>query len=216
MTAAEAKLEFLTRYDAATSLAAPGWEDDEISNFMNIAQLKLIDNLFQTKNLNPLSNIIVTISSITPQSHDSISNGYIINLTDQVPNYLYYIRSRTKITRTNPTINSEWVPNEQLSDSTLAHKFYTSPYNKLWLKYPKAYTEQANTDEDGLTSTLIILVDYYSTANELEITSIIKPTTIDISGGTFTNLDLITHPKIVELAVEEAVKSIKIAKITTQ
>lgn len=89
--------------------------------------------------------------------------------------------------------------------------FLTTEFNKPWFKYPKAFTEY-----DG-TSSLVVLVDYYTTdVSEIELTAIIEPTMIDIDTTTDTDLDLVLHPLIVELAVEEALKSIKFAKLSNQ
>lgn len=206
------KLDFLTRYDAATSLAAPGWEDSEISNFLNIAQLRLVNEKYLTKDYNPISNLIVTTSgSAIP--HSSIIKTYYLDLADAQEKYLYYLRSRSKLTRINPTITDDWVPNDELSNQVHADMFYTTAFNKPWFKYPKAYTEVSETI-DSLT----ILVDYYTTeVSEIEVTAIIKPDDIDIDTPLAdTNLDLVLHTTIVEYAVEEALKSIKVAKISNQ
>ena len=49
MTAQEIKTRFLILYDKVASLAAPGYEDDEISEFLNIAQdsefLEIVEGL---------------------------------------------------------------------------------------------------------------------------------------------------------------------------
>lgn len=211
MTAIEMQLDFLTRYDAATSLAAPGWEDSEISKFLNIAQLRLVNEKYLTKDYNPISNLIVTTSGAAIE-HSSLTNTYYLNLASAQEDYLYYLRSRSKLTRTNPIITDDWIPNDELSNQIHADMFYTTAFNKPWFKYPKAYTEVSETI-DSLT----ILVDYYtSEVSEIEITAITKPTDIDIDTNTSTNLDLVLHTTIVEYAVEEALKSIKVAKISNQ
>ena len=205
------KDEFLTRYDAATSLAAPGWEDLEISNFLNIGQLRLVKEKFETKDYNPISNLIISTSGAAI-AHSTISNCYYIDLAAAQADYLYYLRSRTQLTRTNPIITDDWVHNDELTNQMHADNFYVSIYNKPWFKYPKAYTEVSETIDS-----LNILVDYYVTAvSNIEITAITKPDTIDITTTTDTNLDLVLHPIIVEYAVEEALKSIKFAKISNQ
>jgi len=203
--------EFLTRYDAATSLAAPGWENSEISEFLNIAQLKIVSEKYATGDLNPISNLIVTASD-TAVAHSTLTpNGYVLDIDSSHPTYLYYIRSRSKLTRTNPVITDGWIPNDIVGSKTDIDMFLTTEFNKPWFKYPKAFTEY-----DG-TSSLVVLVDYYTTdVSEIELTAIIEPTMIDIDTTTDTDLDLVLHPLIVELAVEEALKSIKFAKLSNQ
>jgi len=211
MTVQELKNEFLTRYDAATSLAAPGWEDSEISTFLNIAQIRLVTELFNAGNLPLLSNLIHT-NSDTAVAMPDVSNGCIADINNIHPTFLFYVGSRTKITRTNPVFTSTFIPNELLTDQRFAWKFYHNPFNKLWLKYPKCYI-----DYSGSQKSIVVLVDYYTdTPTEIELTAVIKPTDIDIDTNINTNMDLVTHPTIVEYAVEEALKSIKIAKTTNQ
>lgn len=212
MTAVQMELDFLARYDAATSLAAPGWEASEISKFLNIAQLRLVNEKYLTKDYNPISNLIVSTIGVAI-AHATINNCWYINLDTAQTDYLYYLRSRSKLTRTNPTINpADWVPNDNLSNQAHADMFYVTAFNKPWFKYPKAYTEVSETI-DSIT----VLVDYYTTeVTEIEITAIIKPDDINITTNTSTNLDLVLHTTIVEYAVEEALKSIKSAKISNQ
>ena len=212
MTAVEMELDFLARYDAATSLAAPGWEASEISKFLNIAQLRLVNEKYLTKDYNPISNLIKTTSGVAI-AHAEISNCYYIDLPTAQVKYLYYLRSRTKLSRTNPTIDRpEWVPNDSLSNQAHADMFYVTEFNKPWFKYPKAYTEVSETIDS-----LNVLVDYYTTdVDTIEITAITAPDDIDIATNTSTNLDLVLHTTIVEYAVEEALKSIKFAKISNQ
>jgi len=212
MTAVEMGNEFLTRYDAATSLAAPGWEDSEISSFLNIGQLRLVRERYLAGDYNPISNLIIT-ESTAGVAHTVISaNAYTLNLNTTHPTYLYYLRSRSKLTRTNPTITDEWIPNDTPGDKTDIDIFLTTVFNKPWFKYPKAFTEV----DDGKNVLTVIVDAYVSAVSEIELTAIIEPTMIDIDTTTDTNLDLVLHPVIVEYAVEEALKSIKIAKISNQ
>lgn len=211
MTAIEMRDEFLTRYDAATSLAAPGWTEDEISTFLNIAQLRLTEELYHSGNFTLLSNLIQTDFTVASQS-SFIPNGYIVGVDVIFPEFLYYIGSRTKLTRTNPEVTDEYIPNEMLSDIRTAWKYYTSPFNKVYLKYPKCYIDYGES-----TQTLVVLVDYYtSDVSAIELTAVVKPISIDIGASTGTNMDLATHNTIVNYAVEEAIKSIKVAKISNQ
>ena len=211
MTAVEMRDEFLTRYDAATSLAAPGWTDAEISTFLNIAQLRLVDELYNSGNYALISNLVVTDSD-TAVASSFIANGYTVDVTAIHPEFLYYMGSRTKLTRTDPTVTDDYIPNERLSDIKTSWKFHITPFNKVYLKYPKCYIDYSETQ-----TTLVVLVDYYTTSvSEIELTAVVKPTEIDITGTTNTNMDLVTHPTIVNYAVEEALKSIKVAKISNQ
>lgn len=220
MTAAQMKAYFLAEYDAATSLSAPGWEDSEISTFLNIAQDTIVTELFKNKDLSRLGELINTTTNLSAFPHpNDIPNGVFINLssvdTTGLANFFFYVDSRTTVTRTNPVIINEYLPNE-LIDRDNAKKFYLTPYNKLWLKYPKAYIESLDSGDDT-SPRLVILVDAYTNLPLLiEVTYLKKPVRISITGVTTTDLNESLHQTIVQLAVEQAVKSIKAAKISNQ
>lgn len=212
MTYSDFIYEFLTRYDAATSLAAPGWGEDEICKFLNIGQLRLVRERYLSGDYNPISNLIVTDAAACIPHTRITTRAYTLNLATTHPTYLYYLRSRSKLTRTNPVITDSYIPNDVIGDKTDVDVFLTTEYNKPWFKYPKAFTE---LDDDE--SVLTVLVDYYTTnVSEIELTAIIEPTMFDDTGSVVTNLDLVLHPIIVEYAVEEAIKSVKIAKLSNQ
>lgn len=211
MIYAEFITEFLTRYDAATSLAAPGWSESEICKFLNIGQLRLVSEKYISGDYNPISNIIITDSAACG-AHTLLNNAYTLNLASTHPTFLYYIRSRSKLTRTNPTITDSYIPNDITGNKTNIDQFLTTEFNKPWFKYPKCFT-----DVDDGENVLTVIVDYYTTdVSEIELTAIIEPTMFESSGSVVTNLDLVLHPVIVEYAVEEALKSIKVAKISNQ
>ena len=209
MNYSEFQTEFLTRYDAATSLAAPGWSEPEICEFLNIAQLRVVEERYLARDYNPISNIIQSFQDVAVP-HTLLSAGsYTIELPED---YLYYIRSRTQLTRTNPVITDAWIPNDSIGSKTDINIFLSTEFNKPWFKYPKAFTEF-----DDSKSVLVVLTDYYVTAvSNIEITCIVEPEMFNPTGTISTNLDLSVHKQIVEYAVEEALKSIKVAKISNQ
>lgn len=221
MTAVEFKAYFLAEYDAATSLSAPGWEDSEISSFLNIAQDSIVTELFKIKDLSKLAELITTSFFGSTEAHPSIPNGLWLNLTDiSLKNeYFYYLDGKVIITRTNPVINAGWVPLEFV-DRINAHKFFESGFNKPWFKYPKIFIDTFDSldQNTGIGTRLIILVDGYTTKSiaNIEITFLKKPDRISITNNTTTNLNESLHQAIVALAVDQAVKSIKIAKISNQ
>lgn len=213
MNVIEMHKEFLTLYDAATSLAAVGWESHEIDDFLNIAQLRVVEEKRMTLDLESISNITIT-SVPNAIIHPTYTKAYYTNLP---AGYLYYIRSRIDINRTNPVITSQRMPTDPIGNKTDIKSFLTTPFNKPWFKYPKTFIE--TTNDEGHVDTLIVLVDYYTSvpnSGKIEITFIVKPITINIGTNQSTNMNLVTHPKIVEYAVEEAVKATQNAKRTNQ
>lgn len=214
MTAAEMKSQFLAQYDAATSLAGPGWEDDEISSFLNKAQKDMVVELFNKRILDLISNLIVT-EQISLTNSATITNAVISSLDLTNVNsheFLYYISSTTQITRTSPTVTAGYVSNE-LIDVKDSLKFHKTDMNKVWFKYPKCYMEYISS----ASAVLVVLYDSYTNApTNGRIRFIKAPVEIDISGGTDTDINPVLHQEIVTKAVDEAVKSIKIAKISNQ
>lgn len=207
--------EFLTRYDAATSLAAVGWDIEEIDDFLNIGQLRLVEEKRLAFDLEAISNITITRFSNAAVHQTYGAKAYYTTLPE---NYLYYIRSRIDISRTNPTVSGERVPTDPLGNKTNVKSFLTTPFNKPWFKYPKTFIE-THRDEGISIDSLIVLVDYYTVVpaeGKIEITFIIKPNTIDLNNNISSNVNLETHSRIVDYAVEEAVNAIRKAKVTNQ
>lgn len=218
MTTAEMKAYFLSEYDAATSLSAPGFEDSDISSFLNIAQDNIVTELYKNKEYTKLSELFCTTSNLPLFSHPNIANGYYLialNLSsDGLVDFFYYIDSRTKITRTNPTITNEWVPNDFITRD-VANKLFKTALNKVWFKYPKSFFEMVDNG-DTVRLMLVVIVDSYTTGTYGEVTYIKRPIRINITTSTKSELNESLHQGIVTLAVQEAVKSIKAAKISNQ
>lgn len=221
MTASELKAYFLAEYDVATSLAAPGWEDDEISSFLNIAQDSIVTELHKIKDYSLLGELINTTSSISTFTHPyDLLNAICFTLSDVTPleanSFFYYIDSRTKLTRTNPIITESWIPN-QLIQRENANKFYVSRFNTPWFRNPKIYIESLDNGDD-IVPRFTILVDAYTDISTplVELTYLKRPARIDITGNTTTDLNESLHQTIVQVAVEQVVKAGKIAKIANQ
>lgn len=210
MTAAEMKEQFLVQYDAATSFAAPGWEDDEISNFINKAIKDVIDELYLKGDLIHLSNLIKTSVGVAIQTLSDISNAVVADLTPF--NYMYYISAKLKLTRTDPVITDTYIPAEKI-DVTTAPKFFKTGINKVWFKYPKCYLDYST---QRTYPDLVFLFDSYTTPTLAGFTYIEFPTNVDITNNIATNINQVLHKDIVTKAVEEAVKAVKIAKLTNQ
>jgi hypothetical protein len=221
MTAAEFKAYFLAEYDAATSLSAPAWEDSEISSFLNIAQDSVVTELYKVKELNKLAELINTTYLTFLQAHPSIFNGLWFDLTNVSlkTDYFYFIGGKAAISRTNPIIYSEWIPIEFV-DRVNADKFFQTSFNKPWFRNPKIFIDTFDSldQNTGVNTRFVVLVDGYSTRSiaNLEVTFLKKPDRINITLGTTTNLNESLHQAIVAFAVEQAVKSVKTAKISNQ
>jgi len=216
MTAAEMKASFLVQYDAATSFSSPGWEDSELSSFLNLAQDRLVEELYISKNFANMSNIVRNLGNLTLTAHPTITNAVYNSLTG-VTDYLYYVSSRTLVaTRTNPVVSNEYLSNDVI-DILMAQKFFKTTLNKVLFKYPKVYFENI-FDSTAKGNSLVILYDNYTTTPTVaELVYVKYPVRIKIEATTVPcELNLMLHAKIVEYAVQEALKATKLSKITTQ
>ena len=211
MTALEMKQEFLARYDAATSLAAPGWENSEISEFLNISQKKLIFEAWVNKRYDLISNIIKETSEIispTLVTDTLAKNIYTYDLS-LITDYLYYIQSQSEYNRTSPTTVSgaqNQIVNEEI-DLRQAAQFLTTVFNKPFFRQPKCFISN---------SRLKVIADAYSSIIGLIVTYVKTPIDISIDNTTNTDVNEALHKDIVESAVLVAIDSIKAAKISNQ
>jgi hypothetical protein len=211
MTALEMKATFLTLYDAATSLAAPGWENSEISDFLNAAQTELIKELNFGNKQNLLSAIITDTSAITSVTTPALVTDTLVKNsftydTTALTDFLYYISSQSKYTRTDPTAIADYIYNEEISFKQ-ASQFVVTPFNKPYFRVPKVFL---------LNKKLRVISDYYTTITALVVTYIRKPLSISIDGTINCELNVALHQDVVQTAVNLAVESIKKAKISNQ
>ena len=99
----------------------------------------------------------------------------------------------------------------------IADKFATTGFNYPYFKNPVLYLEQWDVI-DGFPS-IVVMLDYYSipaaVAENVELTYIRIPDTINVASTT-SELPSYLHKTLVTMAVQEAVKSLKIAKASTQ
>ena len=213
MTVNEIKQRFLLLLDAAYSQAAPGFEDDEISEFLDKAQKDFVSQAVKSKIYDDIYQI-VEIANVT------ISPGYSQNLYSfEIDNLLsdfgYYVSSRVKITRTIPGITASFVNCELINveDHT---NFLVTPFNKPYFKYPKVFIVSPQNQD----SKLEVIVDAYTTVHKsidnYELTYVKIPRKVDISNGSGFQINNNVHEVLIEVAVNYAVNSLKTAKITTQ
>ena len=86
MTAAQMKSEFLVRYDAL-SYGAPGWEDTDIEQFLNIAQMQIVRELNTAKRNDLLTEIWDEFDS----EIESVQYSANIKKTELPSDLLFYI-----------------------------------------------------------------------------------------------------------------------------
>lgn len=213
MTALEMKEEFLTRYDAATSLAAPGWEDSEISKFLNISQLEIVRELWINKSFELLHGLIDEHED-TPSTASVYSNYlYAIGLPED---FLYYIKSYSllyiKGATTNPfnRIIPYLIENENISKA-VSRQFITDANNRTIFRNPKAYITGVAS-----SSALYTIISSIHIIERTIVEYVRKPIEIDIENETDTDLNIDLHDLVVDKAVKVALESIMQSKVQQQ
>ncbi len=206
MTALEMKEEFLTRYDAATSLAAPGWEDSEISKFLNIAQLEIVRELWMNKSFELIYNLVDE-----DMTSDIYSDNYITVLYKRAlpEDFLYYIKS-TSVIFLSPNPSSFAIENENISKA-VSRQFIADATNRTIFRNPKAYI--SGTESSG---TLNVIYSSIQEPSAISIEYVRKPIEIDIDNSTDTDLNIDLHDLVVNKAVKVALESIMQSKVQQQ
>lgn len=212
MTAAEMKREFLTRYDAASSAASPGWEDSEISDFLNIGQMNLINSLVQGNRYDLLAEIVHRVNI---GSEDILVGYYPGMFYIKLPSdFMYYVDSMFLITERRGDYLSTYFVNPDNIEFSSHGQYISTPNNRTLFRKPKAFIHNGYltviTD-----STTVIAKEQGITQNS--IVYIRKPASITIGTSPINcELNQGLHSAIVELAVNEAIKAITTTKIKSQ
>lgn len=189
MTTVEFKTAFLARFYAEVGVDALGWEDDEISEFLNFAQLTLVINNARAGNLSAISNLINTTSLLTPVEEDE--GEYSLDMSPL--DFFYLIDGRAVTSSGN-------YPVERI-ESEHINAFKSNPYNTSFFRFPRA----AQNEENSI-SIMISNGESFGVGGGVYIRYVKKPTSIDIEGSVTTNLNETLHNEIVDIAVRRAVK----------
>ena len=194
MTAAEFKIAFETLFYAATTVNSLGWSDNEINNFLNYAQNSIVLSLVENQNLEAISNLIKvkSVDTIPQETNNEIK--LVLNLHD----YYMFIDG-------DVMIGSDRYPLEKIGVNSIEH-YKVSKFNNATYRKPKIAIDGSST----IPVAIILKGGFISgTITEFNYRFLEKPTQIDIRTGiaTTTNLNIILHDKIVEVAVAKAVES---------
>lgn len=204
MTTSEMIKLFKLKYDAAGSSAAPDFIDTEIIEFLNNAQLSIVDLLHAQKNFVLLATLIRTVTDPTGDSTGlSYPNKYFRISKTALPEYRYYIRSNSRIIRESKSlfVNHDYIPID------LLYRFLKTGNNIPRFNRCVVFDDSNNN--------LVIMGDGYVTGIENIFITYLKNPTL-ITPSITSELDSSLHEKIVEIAVDEAVKSIHRAKVPPQ
>jgi hypothetical protein len=183
---------FNTRFYAATTADGLGWEEDEICEFLNSAQMKLVENFVGVGKVEDISELI---NSKTGYTVTSVSGKeYSVDFTSAT-GFMYFIEGKIALTSGS----------RNLDRISIAHlnSFRITEDNATVFRNPKIAIGQSG--KIG-----VILIDSVSgitsTATALSFRYVIEPTKFS-DAGTCTNLNVGVHDKIVDLAVQIAVST---------
>lgn len=198
MTATQMKEEFLARYDAATSLAAPGWEDSEISSFLNIAQQAVTKELYNTGRLDLISEIITDSTEFTAGTlveDTTMKKSYTINL-GLINDYFLYVSSRSFV----GTGTTGFLYNEMITPQ-MVNQFLNVGTNNPFFRVPKAIIA------DKVLRVIISAIKH-ATITKVIVTYVKEPVNINITTLVDCELNEALHKDIVDAAVTIAIQSV--------
>lgn len=203
MTAIEMQLRFLQMLNTLTDVKYD-LPTISINKYLTIGQHRVTTELHAAGAYERLSDIIVTESIEAIKSTNETS--FVIETEDLTKTFLYYVRGRARLTRTNPAIDNNWVPIEKASTQTILTNLFTTAFNKPWFKLPKAFVEI------DATPSITIIVDAYTTAvSFIEVTYVKKPVDINIDAEVDCELNEELHQAVVDYAVQEAARSLSLS-----
>jgi len=222
MTGVEAKEAFLIYYDRVTSFSAPGYEDEEIYQFLSDAQLEFVkERTFGLNNLPPkfddnekrvadLFPLIETTGLISPTANTDYGNAWYCSKSAGgiiSPLYTFGVSALLKRSGYPEIADAKWIECERIKSENAA-KFVSNTFNKPHFVKPKWFETNKN---------YIVVCDAYTTLfSGLKFIYIKNPysiseTSLEYDGSydaTHMSLHSSTHKEIVDLAVKSALQVI--------
>lgn len=202
--------QFGLDYGQEISADVVGLEDPEVLLFLNQAKDDIIQEAYNDRNFNIISNLVETNSALTQSADTSgITNSVVYDGTSIHDEFLFYIISRAKITKSFPVIDSEWVTIDVIS--VIDDNFIETAYHKPMFNDCKLFIT-SNSDKLSLQ----VIHDSYTESIDNYIFSYIKkPDSVVATSAEYT-LNLALHPIIISRAVTLAVEVMKNERVQTQ
>jgi hypothetical protein len=215
MTAAEMKDLFLVLYDKVTNLAAPGYTDGEINQFLNKAQLQFIKQRYnhkgnkyrdgfeetekRRKDLSELTrNADLSTASISTSQTGVSANGVFYDLPTD---FLYTLREEVTLSSSDPCIDST-----RISVKPVTHDEYTANIGNPFKKPGKTTVWRLDFSRTTIAGPKRheLVTDGSYTINTYHLRYLKKPINIDIITSVDCELDDSVHEEIVDAAVRIA------------
>ena len=221
MTAAEFKEYVLVTYDSIANSAAPGYEDDEINIFLNVAQEDYVKSLYnensnlgrvgfeetekRSKDLSELKRFEDIAPFTSPANHGS--DSLFVKLPD---NYLLTVNEEATISFTScGATASERVPVKPIREdyyNANAKNPYKRPDNGLVWRIDASRTDTTLPITSTNKKRHELVLGTGSTFNTYHLSYIKYPKSIDVSDSSnlvgFCELDPSTHRAIADMAVQ--------------
>lgn len=219
MTSAELKEYFLIGYDTATSLSSPGWEDDEISAFLTIAQKKVFEKYYELfevdEKARKVLNYLVVSADITRAAGLALGQTTVYPNGEfwKLPANMAYSLKEEATLNINACEDLSIIPQDWLRVYTrpINLDYYSKNINNPFKKPYSGMVWRADVSNQGSKQHMLITGGTYR-VQIYHLTYLAYPVNISLSEGITSELDNIVHQDIVDEAVMLAIKSIAITK----
>lgn len=205
---------FKIYWDKVANLAAPGYQDAEILILLNNSQDDFIkERAFgegfrppafedNQKRVSDLDDILLTdpiTNFVAVVYWANCTSVLLTGAGDLTETFLYYIGSRSQVTRTEPAITTGWVDNRYIKHEDI-DRFVATGFNVPWYENPVCWIAG---------NYLLIMHDSFTTGfgdatHDVSITYLRQPTAITALADCM--LAPHTHQEIVHMAVYTAIK----------
>jgi len=203
MTTTEMIQNFKMHYDIM-NLEGPGYEDEEILVFLNQAQIIEVLKEVSLRRWTNITRLIKNeiLSTVKPLVWSEFDYHTAVTASED---YLTYVSSRSKITRTTfkTTNGAEWVGNIFITKEQ-APKFTNNTNNRVILIIPRVYEDMAESTDNTTISILYDSNTVFSGNDDFELEYIRKP--VEIETTVNCEVNEIMHERIVVAAVDLAKK----------
>lgn len=224
MTATEMHTAVKLGLDKTSSLDIPAYETEEIDLWLNIAQDRFIKQRLSefekgSKRISDLRQLVISEETgavdpfvdVTKYPNTTSIELVVTGVNMLSETFMYYLSSRSKVTRTIPTITAGYVDNVQIEQIDIPN-FTSTGFNSPRFKNPVCWIEGNHLYimHDDLTT------DYDNAAWKFHITYIKTPDVIQKPATTVPcELDDSTHQEIVDIAVNLMIENIESPRFGT-
>jgi hypothetical protein len=217
MTAAQLELLFLRLYDKVTNLAAPGYDQAEIQEFLNKAQLQLIKQRYNYKGNKYKEGVestekrrkdlseLVRGTDISASSNNSDQTGVFPNgvFFDLPTDFLYTLIEEITISHDDTCYDGN-----RIKVKPITHDEYNANIKNPFKKPDEELAWRIDFSHDTVNSTQAlrheIVTNADTTITTYHVRYIKLPIDIDLANGITSELHEAIHEEIVDIAVRIA------------